>query len=997
MSYGLKIFILIFFIQSYAIAKEIDPAPQNYLERLSEGQQLLFRPRVGGIIYDDDISAVKNNGKIYYSLTDIIDVLNLAIDFDDAKKTGKGWFLREDWDISLDFQTKRITSRNLTFVVNDDNFIEQDNRIYLAQKSIEEWLDFQITEDIPQQYIEIKTPHPLPLIAKNNRKKSKKLKRNRANQTIFPRIKNKYDWLDINTADIRLGSRFQRQDSNKKTVTKQSGVATLQGQLLKHNAYFSTSYDSQNNLSSITTRLSKRDENPILLGPLKARSYTIGDNNPVRIPLMGNAGQEFGGRLSNSTLRNNQFQTVILNGNAIPGWDAELYRNNILIDTQTITASSQYEFNDIQLFAGENKFEVFFYGPQGEIRYEKIDLPVTANLLDTQNDIYDISFSLADTQTYRKNKIDDADTGTLHLSGLYKKKLGNNLAYLGINTRQINKEQKTIIGAGTTSIVKETLIDTNLAADLSGEGAAQLTARKNINGWDISANGRLQTDNFKPNGEDTSKTLEINTNARKNFNLTNKSKLSIFTSNGYSQNNKDLSQISSEIGTSYFTNGINFSNNLNFNLFDGPQAQNTKTLNNNTAVRANIGDMFIRGGLSYNILPNAQIDRYFSQINYQPNSKFSGDITYNYRPQTNDSDIRFNLNHTNDYFRLSPFVEYDSNKNLYAGINLNFSIIDTPNTTLPKITKDRLIGKGMVSSFVYHDKNGNMIYDNNDEVLPEVVVKSINVKRRKKTNNDGYALINNLPADRATDITVDVNTLPDSFMITANDGVSVMPEAGEIIETQFPIHIAGEIDGTVNITKDGETHAVAKRAKIDLIPLDKKDKEVIQTQAAIDGFYVASQIPPGRYLMNVNDETIKRHGAGTPKPKIIEIGHDGDTFYGEDIKLDQDKPYMPIKISYVDTQSSTADNKATETFRLSTKSQGVSRLSSLLTDFAKQKADQSIYTGLQPVTLKTNGATQPNEIYTLNDSKIGSAYTQCQTLSLNGIPCAMEVIIPIAQ
>jgi len=320
---------------------------------------------------------------------------------------------------------------------------------------------------------------------------------------------------------------------------------------------------------------------------------------------------------------------------------------------------------------------------------------------------------------------------------------------------------------------------------------------------------------------------------------------------------------------------------------------------------------------------------------------------------------------------------------------MNFSVVDTPDDALPTISSDRLIGKGLVSSLVYHDKNGNMVFDENDEALPDVIVKSIHIKRYERTNERGYSLINNLPTNRATDITVDPTTLPDSFMITANKGISVLPEAGEVIELQFPIHISGEIDGTVSVLKEEGSLQAAKRAKIDLHPLDVKNGEVIQTQSALDGFFVASQIPPGRYLMNVSDDTVKRYKSGTPMPKIIHIGHDGDTFYGEDIKLDQDKPYIPINVSYTNKNQDNQGQKSSESFQISTKSQGVSRLSHLLDNYAKKIADQSVYTGMQPIA-------QPNsqsKRYKLPENTIEASYDRCQRLSSKAIPCALEVVV----
>ncbi len=970
----------------------------DYLERLSDGQTLLLRPRSEKIVYDDDLYAIKINNEIYYSIADFIDILDLAISYQFDDKKGTGWFLREDWRISLDFNNNIVTARGREYSVSAEDVIHQDNTTFVRESAIEDWFGFTIEPDIPQQYVNIITPYPLPIVAQHNRKQALGRKMNAANDPIFPRKDITYDWLDINTADVRLGVQAQNLNDSEQRNIKQSAVIAAQGQALKHNAYLSASYDNNNALSSVVSTLSKRNENPTLLGPLKARSYSVGDTNSVQVPLMGNNTQNLGLRVSNSPLINNQFQTATINGNAIIGWDVELYRNNILIDRQVISTSSQYQFDDVELFAGENKFQVFFYGPQGEVRVEEINLPVNAALLDTQDNIYDASISFNDTQTYRKNKINTKDRNTLNFSGIYKKKVGKSLAYLGLQSRQIDEIQKNIMGLGATSLFKETLIDTNIAADLSGEASAQLAARKNLGGWDMSANALTQTSGYSPNNETFPKNLEFGVSGRRNFDFEDQSKLNIVTSHNYIKNSNGASQFSSELGTSYFKNGLNLSNNLNYST-TGFDSDRNDTVENIVSVRGNYKDLFFRGGTSYNIIPNAEITDYLAQINYQPHSRFSTDLTYRYRPFDEYSNWRLNLNNTNKYFRISPFVEYDSNNDLYAGLNMNFSVIDTPNATIPSISSNRLVGKGLVSSKVYYDKNGNMVFDENDEVLPDVVVKSINVKRRDTTDQNGYSLIDNLPVNRATDITVDDATLPDSFMITANDGISVLPEPGEIIEVEFPIHLSGEIDGTVSLIDENENLSTVRRAKVDLYSLDKKD-DVIQTRAAMDGFFVVSQIPPGRYLMAVNKDTINQYDAGTDKPKIIDIGYDGDVYYDKNITLDKNKPYVPIKVSYSDKDNNELQklkhhedqiNQQNEQYKISTQSQGISKLSMLLGNFAQKNVDHSIYTDMQSVTVDN----PQSYIYTAHQDTIDDAYEKCQKLSAKAIPCSMEVIVPV--
>ncbi|MEM6811723.1 MAG: hypothetical protein AAF549_04570 [Pseudomonadota bacterium] len=282
-------------------------------------------------------------------------------------------------------------------------------------------------------------------------------------------------------------------------------------------------------------------------------------------------------------------------------------------------------------------------------------------------------------------------------------------------------------------------------------------------------------------------------------------------------------------------------------------------------------------------------------------------------------------------------------------------------------------------------ENGNFIFDEGDEILPDVTVKTKNIKRRVETNEKGYSLIKNLPVNRVTDIEIDENTLPDSFMISVADNVSILPEPGEIIELEFPVQLTGEIDGTVSVSQNGEKVRLAKGAKIDFYPLTGQNKELIQVRAAIDGFFVASQIPPGRYLMSVNEETLKKFQSGTPVPRIVEISPNGDVIYGQDIALDKDKPLMPIEVAYSPEASGSQ-----EIIRLNEEANTQSKLGKLLTAYARKKArfPEGELNRIEPAS--GDADLDSNAI-------IETTYAQCKRLPQQAIPCGIQVVVPMQE
>ncbi len=960
------------------------------LEQLPEGQTLLLRPYVGKIFYSEDIYALRKNNTLYYSLGDVIDVLGLSVKFDEASGHGRGWFLREDWKISFDLKKGKIISRDQEYLLSEQDIIIEDDINFIGQNKVEEIFGFKFSPDIAQQYIEIDSPHPLPKISQRNRQQKIVGQGNYLNVAELPRQEAQSSWFDMNTADVRWGSRFRRA-KNQKPSKHHTALVAVEGQALKHNAYGLVNYDNREVFNSAVMRLSKRSEDAVLLGPLHARSYTLGDTRLAEIPLTGDARQELGFRVSNNKLENTQYETTDIEGDAIPGWDVELYRNGILAATISVDQAGQYEFSNVQLFGGDNNFELFFYGPQGEIRRKEINIPITRSALASQDGVYDVSVSLSDTQTYRKNQAQDDDQGTLHVAARYNKTIGNALTYVGVRHRDVEGEPKTFMAGGFTSLIGHSILDANLGVDEKGSGAVKLAARRNISGWDLVTIAQIQSDDYAVDGEENPQTLRLSTSAQRSFTLAQASTANVFTRGEYSQNANGDSQMSRELGGSYQKGRVNISNTLRYDTIEQSNTGTRDHVDNALSVRANMGKLFVRGGINYDILPERKIDRYMAQVNYRPNNKISGDVMFTHDPDRSFSEARLNFNYTNDYFRASPFVEVDTNNELNAGVNFNFSVIDAPHQAMPLVTSDRVVGRGLVSSFVYHDKNGNRIFDADDEPLPDVVVESVNVRRRAETNDRGYSLINNLPTTRATDIHLDEETLPDSFMVAGFEGVSVLPNAGEVTALEFPVHLSGEIDGTISIEKKNGDLKPIRRAAVNLYPLNKGNKKVIKTAAAFDGFYVASQIPPGRYLMAVSNETSKNNKAAASAPKIINIGYDGETLYGHNFKLKDKEVNVPIEVSYLSDDKNIENDKILYAIKMAPNKR--SKLLSLLGRMRTDSSSEDLLAGLTTVSFNVPDADEYKRFLTPSNDLEGS-YQKCQQLSERALPCSLEVIVP---
>jgi len=961
-------------------------AQENPLSLIADGEILLLRPRAEKFVMDREIAAVKHEGQLYYALSEIISQLEFPIDYSDENKIGAGWFLREDWLIRFDFNKKEVVSRGETYAVGPKDIYEDGGQVFISQQAAQKWMAIETEPDIAQQYLNIRTPIPFPALARNYREKNEIGKAGRS-QPELPRLKTGYDKFKLTTAEVQQSMRVRKRPDEKATINHQN-VTSVQGDVLEHGFYGVGLWDNREGVSSIRARLSKEDEDPVLLGPLKAREYTLGDSELPNLPLTGGVTEELGFRVNNNPLRNADFQQTTISGDSLPGWDVELFRDGFLTDRVRVGDDARYEFQDIQLFAGDNLFEVFFYGPQGEIRSDSFNIPVTEEFLTTQDNTYDVSLTFSDAQLYNKTPSDDEDANTPHLVAKYNKVIGTTLAYAGIRTRQEDGEQKAYLGAGLTNVIGGVVLDANAAMDEKGASALEVGARKTIDNWRLSLLGNLRDEEFQSNDANQN-VMSITGVATRNFLTPFNTYASFNATARHGINADDSTQSTASLGLSNQMGRLNLSNTLSYDqIRDVPGTEDMDaTINNFLAARMSFGRVFARAGVNYNISPETKVDNYFTQVSYQPTRNLGGDVQVEHDPDANFTEGRLSVNYRHDKFRLTPFVEYDTNKEIEAGVRLTTALINEPQNTLPTFTGDRITGRGMVSSYVYHDKNGNNIFDGDDEPLPEVYVESVNITRRAPTDEKGYSLIKDLPENYLTDIRVDKSTLPDPFMIPGYAGASIYPRAGQIVKLTFPVHLAGEVDGAVEIA-DGDTRKEVPGMTVSLIPIDGKSSKIIDTFSAGDGFFVLSNVPPGNYLLNVSSEAAKRLKAGGATPIPVTINYDGTVLSGKNLTLEKGRVQVPLAIKPYKGPDHTVPFFALETGSSPKKS----RLSALLSKLIENKTNIRADEGLAPLVVEG----EENMKY-LPGKDWQAHYDRCQLLNDERIPCKVILFIPEAK
>ena len=110
-------------------------------------------------------------------------------------------------------------------------------------------------------------------------------------------------------------------------------------------------------------------------------------------------------------------------------------------------------------------------------------------------------------------------------------------------------------------------------------------------------------------------------------------------------------------------------------------------------------------------------------------------------------------------------------------------------------------------------------------------------------------------------------------------GLRVVPRPGKVTQVEFAVSVTGEVDGTTYLLAGG-----AKRAIGDLqLELVDASRNVVATiKSTSDGYYVMPYVLPGKYLLRISPDQLKRLHLSDTGMHLLTITPDGNTVSARD-------------------------------------------------------------------------------------------------------------------
>lgn len=816
----------------------------------------------------------------------ISDILDFAIEVSIEDGEARGWFIEENRLFYLSKAKGEAVLNGDLIDIDPRMVIVGLDDIYIDSKLLSSLLPIDFKLDFSNMVLITKPREKLPIQIKLERDDlHAKINRQYRKKRVYKKVKDAYKPYETPVIDADLGYNYS---NNSETQHQLSYSSLAQADLGYLTSSFYVSGESNAALSSMRLNLGRKSNDADLLGRIKATSFEIGDVITPNISLVENRNTGRGFVVTNQKLeRASQFDSTDFIGDAIPGWEVEIYRNGALNDFLVVDETGRYEFKNVPIFYGNNVFRIVSYGPQGQIRERTETILIDQAILNKGEFSYQASIDekLLSVFGVDEQSVTNTEDQGLRTTGKIEYGLTNRMTGIlsFISTPLDDGNVHSYVSTGLRNSFSRAITNLNFIYDSNDGGfATQFEIATQIKGVSLSIEQNLFNSFYSAveNREDDKKTYESKIAADGGFDLFNTNRLSYRLEFEYEQYEDDRQISNYENRLSYSLKSFNFTNNLDYQE-TVQNEQTTSTFKGDFSVRTRYRDTSLRLSTNYDIDPESQIQ----SANLTITQRLPGNTNVNFSARkgfddTGETSFNLSLNKRFDYFTLSTVGEFDDQSNISAGLRVSFSVGQEPRNNKSRLFGQNAASNGIVSAQAFLDDNYNNVFDGEDYILEDATFK-VGTGRAFETK-DGSALITNLRRGIPSNIVVDPTSFDDPFWIAPDEGFTVIPRPGHITQINFPVVITTEIDGTIYLKHKGKNRTIA-RAIIELV--DSKGEVYLTTKSEFDGFYIFEGVVPGEYIVRIAPETRQRFNTKLSDTERLIIEKNSDIISGIDLLI----------------------------------------------------------------------------------------------------------------
>lgn len=831
------------------------------VEELQVNDELLLELRLDSEKLGLDILGYQRGEDFLLSLAELTDGLGFPIVVDGEQGVASGWYISKDRVFSLDVGRAEVISDGKKLAIVDGEVAIFQGDVYVETKTLEKWFPLSLSAVVRELYLNVEPTEPLPIQQRINRRARVSGHSSAYQEPQYPLQDNPYQFIGPHITKVRIGSSMVRKDLDSDAAYEASYALLSKGDLGWMTSSLSLAGQSSDSLTGARLKLESNNVD----GPMALNHIEVGDvsNDGFRGVLLrgGTARKQQGGRFED--------ETVTLEGDQLPDWDVELYQNGLLIMTQTTGQDGRYLFEDVPLVFGENRFELKFFGPHGEMESREEYRFLGVGMLKPGQ----ISYGVSAVQNGRTVMgVNDATSEGTRESGLYTANLSLGLSRnltAGASLRSVEKNGERLNYSNANIALATSLLHGSVgyldAPDAQNSVHTSLRTKLGNTALNLGYIDYLDDPDLASSPTKWQASVGITS--------------SVFTVptlfNFSTQEQKESTQRDAVLGITRPLSGLGrFSTSLWYNSVENRSnghATSTSQTGGQSSIQTTIRPWSFRLGANYRFQPTRELLDYSADSSLRIERDMTLDLSIRENPTTDITSYQGGINWQLNKVRISARVGYDSEERWTGLITLSTALIHKPRTLIPMFDSRASVNSGGVEVRVYEGEDKTP--------LAGVSVKAVQAYRKAVTDDRGVAYLSSLPANRQIDIELDESTIADSSLRSQIPGISVISRSGSYDVVEFPVVRTTELEGHVVIA-NGEKPKPVSRALVQLKAAD--GHTVAQRRTAFDGFFLFEGIEPGIYRISLEDSLTKRI---LNQPSTVRVRNSSGVIRGLDFTL----------------------------------------------------------------------------------------------------------------
>lgn len=755
--------------------------------------------------------------------------------------------------------TKTLSVNGQSRPLKPGDFMVSDGILLLDKTLLEGAFDLDVTLSEETQRLRVATNRPWPIDLRIARERR------------WGQMGNHQEEMAISSVEVRQDYALWGSPQADIDLT-QSGKSAIHSALVVGEVGYLTTQvfatGSNGKLSSHRVQAGRTDPEGRAFGIPGLYDMQAGNVQPLRMPLIGTGPSGIGLNFSGQPLdRPVNFDTTLIEGDALPGWDAELMLGQSIVDFMRIGADGRYRFQDIPLGYGTNILRVVLHGPQGQTRERTYRQTVGGDMVPVGKLYargYALQNSLLPGTPTSKGAIRTEYSGALAVdyglsksltTGFFVAQVPDALerggTYGGFNARSAVEGMSvglTLVGQqdpaarGNTQATQWVMagaladVSLNFSHNHYGEGFHSPVNQSGLIGSQtrLRLGMPLTLPTWPAASPDVPAGVAVPPLVFAGLTLDQ-----TLQRDGSSVVTPSL-QLSHAVGNWSLTHMLNYNmakSRSTDGLYSGQKDGTYRLLGSHTQ-----GAFSLRGSVERRLAPSPGWQTVTMSASYR-----AGLDTWNSEINHTTSALGYSVNWSHDmgWGFLSVGASWAKSTGFSVGTRLNFTLSGSGGGGVQTSGQYKAM-QGQADVKVYNTIPGAAVDEPAGMTLIPAAHLSINGwAEGRQTDTMGQARFLGLSTTDATLITIDRDSLPDNFLVPLRPSIRFWSRPGQSIQLEIPVTESGEIAGRLAL--DNKQGLVG----IQLQAFDEQGKLYSETRSLNDGYFMFDTVYPGRWTVRL--------------------------------------------------------------------------------------------------------------------------------------------------